>query len=257
VNTAQPKKARKAKITLAPLSPTSRATLDKARPWLDDFRSFLENVLEDSEQNRRQVMKQATKLVSGEGVPHPRSSAVFMAGTAVKLGADFLELISMAVQWEKKYGEDYGHGWLLRHPLKKLHLYQAYVSRGGKKQQHMVDSSVEEVEASKVDAPPTVAQKPLGKQPRSQGRGSSKRIRLFGDAGKPIAPTAPDHIDCNDPLGLIQKNIKVYWPDYKKWFLGTVEVYYRSKNVYRVLYREDKMLTYDLHNLTKVPHKRV
>ena len=72
-------------------------------------------------------MKQATLMVTGQGVKHPRNkNAVFLSGRPVLLGSDFGALINEALEWEDKYGEDRGHGWLLRHPLKKLWLFQHY-----------------------------------------------------------------------------------------------------------------------------------
>ena len=100
--------------------------LESMKGTIDKFESFLIG-LGDSEQNRRQVLRQARKLLSGQGVEHPRNDAFFRRNDPVHLGCNFRDLISDAWDFENTYGEDYGHGWLLRHPLKKLWLFQNHM----------------------------------------------------------------------------------------------------------------------------------
>merc|ERR1712216_775340 len=184
-------------LVLVPMSAEARAALKQIEQWMDGFHSFLEDTLGDSEQNRKQVTRQAKRLASGEGVPHPRSSAVFMQGQPVTLGSDFLTLIDEAQAWEDKYGEDYGHGWLLRHPLKKLHLYQAFLASGGQ--------CKAPEEPSKPSTPASTAQEEtLGKRARPtkvrdetiSKKETSKRARVNLEGR--MSP-----VEAADPLGLI------------------------------------------------------
>ena len=105
---SRPRRPKKRKLDLAPLSDEQREALSRSKGWLGDFEHFLTHTLGDSEQNRRQVIKQATKLASGQGVPHPRADATFRAGRAINLGDDFLEMRAEAQEWEDENGEDYG-----------------------------------------------------------------------------------------------------------------------------------------------------
>lgn len=41
--------------------------------------------------------------------------------------SDFIELLNEGQDYENKYGRDRGNGWLLRHPLKKLLLFQQFI----------------------------------------------------------------------------------------------------------------------------------
>lgn len=111
-----------------------------------------------SPQNEKSVMRQVLKLASGEGVRYESKkvccSAVckalfhiilddlshrsgitqygwsegcyFMKGKPVTPMSDIVELLKEAQKCEDKWGEDRGNGWLLRHPLKKLLLFQQF-----------------------------------------------------------------------------------------------------------------------------------
>ena len=91
--------------------------------------------LKNSEANARSVLRQARLLVGGAGVAHRYNDAapVFARGRKLTLGSNFTSLLDEAWEWENTYGEDYGHGWLLRHPIKKLMLFQEHVYLATKK----------------------------------------------------------------------------------------------------------------------------
>ena len=82
-----------------------------------------------SEQNRRSVIRQVRKLVSGEGVTYSYwpDGVVFRKDEPVTMQSDISKIIDDARDYEGQYGEDRGHGWLLKHPLRKLLFYQHYL----------------------------------------------------------------------------------------------------------------------------------
>ncbi|CAH0376842.1 unnamed protein product [Pelagomonas calceolata] len=82
-----------------------------------------------SEQNRRSVIRQVRKLVSGEGVTYSYwpEGRVFRKDEPVTMQSDISAIIEDARDYEDQYGEDRGHGWLLNHPLRKLLFYQHYL----------------------------------------------------------------------------------------------------------------------------------
>ena len=69
-----------------------------------------------SASNSSRVMARVQALVSGEGIRHPVTGAVFARGRKVSLGDDLEELFLQACAFEDTHGEDKGNGWLLRHP---------------------------------------------------------------------------------------------------------------------------------------------
>ena len=40
---------------------------------------------------------------------------------------DMIELMREGQECEDKWGKDHGNGWLISHPLKKLHLFQEFI----------------------------------------------------------------------------------------------------------------------------------
>jgi hypothetical protein len=129
------------RIVRPELSEEQRADLGLANldlGWLQGLENFLKDTelhtywfgRAASETNVARVMAQVRKLASGDGVPHPCASAVFMQGRPLTLGDDIRMLVEEAWQWLDVHGEDKGHGWLLNHPLKKVLAFQ----------QHMVDN---------------------------------------------------------------------------------------------------------------------
>jgi hypothetical protein len=48
----------------------------------------------------------------------------------------------------------------------------------------------------------------------------------------------------DDPVGVIGRTIIVYWPQYRKWYTGRVEVYNRDSEEYEVRYHDEPKDTY-------------
>ena len=118
---------RKRVLVVDDLSDEQRAAL----PEGFTMDAFIESpvIKELSEQNRRSVIRQVRKLVSGEGVTYSYwpDNVVFRKGEPVTMQSDISKIIDDARDYEDQYGEDRGHGWLLNHPLRKLLLYQHYL----------------------------------------------------------------------------------------------------------------------------------
>ena len=131
-----------------PMTDAEKKKLEKMKDVLDGFENFLIS-LGDSDQNRKQVLRQARKMLSGQGVEHPRNNAFFRRNEPVHLGCDFGQLIEDAWDFENTYGEDYGHGWLLRHPLKKLWLYQSQLMYDNQLSKNKPRASTSESEETK------------------------------------------------------------------------------------------------------------
>lgn len=96
------------------------------------FQEYLTEVDELSHQNRRNVVRQITKLHMGEGITYESRSygwpdgCYFMKGKVIGPTDDILHLMEIAQTCEDDWGQDHGNGWLLRHPLKKLYMFQQY-----------------------------------------------------------------------------------------------------------------------------------
>ena len=118
---------RKRVLVVDDLSDEQRAAL----PEGFTMDAFIESpvIKELSEQNRRSVIRQVRKLVSGEGVTYSYwpDNVVFRKGEPVTMQSDISKIIDDARDYEDQYGEDRGHGWLLNHPLRKLLFYQHYL----------------------------------------------------------------------------------------------------------------------------------
>jgi hypothetical protein len=97
---------------------------------LRDFHNWLLEVEKLSVSNTNAVLRVARKLVSGDGVQHKgRPGEVFRANEPVHLQTDMNALLRDASVWLPSSGPqklDLGNGWGLRHPCKKLWLYQKY-----------------------------------------------------------------------------------------------------------------------------------
>ena len=102
---------------------------------MDALEEFLCTEHPISDDNRRQVMRQAEKLVSGQGVRYDSPTygwdegVVFRKGEPVTMSSDIVQIISDARDFEDEHGRDHGNGWLLNHPLRKLLIYQTHVAR--------------------------------------------------------------------------------------------------------------------------------
>ena len=72
-------------------------------------------------------MPQASKLLRGEGVGYLHwGKKMFHEGHKITLMDDIAALYDEAIDCEARWGKDLGNGWLLKHPLKKLLLFQKF-----------------------------------------------------------------------------------------------------------------------------------
>lgn len=80
-----------------------------------------------SDSNERRVMPQASKLLRGEGIGYIHwKGKMFHKGDKITLMDDIVALYDEAIECEDKWGKDLGNGWLLKHPLKKLLIFQSF-----------------------------------------------------------------------------------------------------------------------------------
>jgi len=117
-------------------TPEQRSLLKKAQEtWIDDMHHFLLKTPHGrssktiSEANARTVIRQVKLLASGSGIPykHWPEGIIFAKDNPIDLSSDFVQLFQEADEYESRYGEDKGHGWLLKHPITKLYCYQCYL----------------------------------------------------------------------------------------------------------------------------------
>jgi hypothetical protein len=107
--------------------------------WLEDMEEWLRTVPHGngtkvvSSDNARTVMKQVRSLVAGVGITyrHWQEGACFQEGIKIHLGMDLDTLFDDAVEMENEFGRDLGNGWLLKHPIRKMQLYQYYRTHQG------------------------------------------------------------------------------------------------------------------------------
>ena len=103
--------------------------LESARARTQEYLTQVDSI---SDQNRRNVLRQITKLASGEGIRYESRAhgwpegCYFLGGVTVCPTDDILKLMDMGRECEEKWGRDRGNGWLLSHPLKKLYTFQQY-----------------------------------------------------------------------------------------------------------------------------------
>ncbi|KAH8091638.1 serine/threonine kinase [Aureococcus anophagefferens] len=102
---------------------------------MDAFEEFLTDEHPISEDNRRQVMRQAEKLVSGQGVATTRRPTAGAGGRLPQGRAgpasDIIQVIADARDFEDEHGRDHGNGWLLNHPPQAPHLPDPSPARAG------------------------------------------------------------------------------------------------------------------------------
>lgn len=96
------------------------------------FQDYLTEADQISDQNRRNVLRQITKLATGLGIRYESKAygwpddCYFLRGTKVGPTDDILKLMDLGRECEEEWGRDHGNGWLLSHPLKKLYQFQRY-----------------------------------------------------------------------------------------------------------------------------------
>jgi hypothetical protein len=116
------------------LSDEDYEKLRKVPDWLEDMEEWLRTVPHGngnkvvSQDNAASVMRQVRKLVSGVGITyhHWSEGTFFKRGKKIHLNTKMEELYDEAVEMEQKHGRDLGNGWLLRHPIRKMELYQEH-----------------------------------------------------------------------------------------------------------------------------------
>ena len=100
--------------------------------FISKIKEYLSEVDSLSDQNKRNVMRQVTKLVLGEGIRYDSKAygwpegCYFLKGTKVEPTDDILKLMDIGRECEDEWGRDHGNGWLLSHPLKKMYQFQQY-----------------------------------------------------------------------------------------------------------------------------------
>lgn len=100
--------------------------------FISKIKEYLSEVDSLSDQNKRNVMRQVTKLVLGEGIRYDSKAygwpegCYFLKGTKVHPTDDILKLMDIGRECEDEWGRDHGNGWLLSHPLKKMYQFQQY-----------------------------------------------------------------------------------------------------------------------------------
>jgi len=116
------------------LSKEDRKSLASADDnFMAKFQEFLAYKNRISEQNMRNVMRQARKLANGQGIRYesPRygwpEGCYFKKGKRITPMSDIVELMMEGQACEDKWGRDHGNGWLIAHPLKKLLLFQQFI----------------------------------------------------------------------------------------------------------------------------------
>lgn len=102
--------------------------------WIDEFKEYLENDEADgkklSETNVQRTFASINGLRLGYGVnyaPKKEFSVEFMKGIKIDLSMNIDKMLEDAKAFEEIIGKDKSHGWIARHPLKKLALFQQHV----------------------------------------------------------------------------------------------------------------------------------
>ena len=95
--------------------------------WLGTTTQFHKAISPD---NRKTVIRQVTKLVTGVGVDyhHWPAGVVFRKGEPVTLQDDIEQIKEDAKDFEAQHGRDLGNGWLLNHPLQKMILFRDHLA---------------------------------------------------------------------------------------------------------------------------------
>ena len=117
-----------------PWEPTDEQRERLGEFFVEEFYDFLGTTTkyhkEISPDNRKTVIRQVTKLVTGVGVEyhHWPAGVVFRKGEPVTLQDDLAEIKEDAKDFEAQHGRDLGNGWLLNHPLQKMILFRDHLA---------------------------------------------------------------------------------------------------------------------------------
>jgi len=98
---------------------------------LDEFQAYLDARI--TIDNRKNVMRVARRLVSGQGVTHKaKPGEAFLLGHSLSPKDDIVKIRKLASIWLPYSGKnklDRGNGWALNHPLTKLIQFKAHLLR--------------------------------------------------------------------------------------------------------------------------------
>ena len=96
--------------------------------YLTKFEEFLRYYDKVSDANCRSILRQIEKLSRGEGITYGgwAEGVVFKPGVKITPLSDLIELFAEATEMEARHGRDKGNGWLLKHPIKKLLMFQQF-----------------------------------------------------------------------------------------------------------------------------------
>lgn len=121
---------RKVRYTPAPRKEDMwRVRVAAGDDWVERMRDYLATVEKISETNTSRVMRQVRLMVSGRGIMNPNDSrGIFMHKRKLQVDDNVNELLDLAEEFFDTYGPDYGNGWLVNHPLKKLANFQSYLA---------------------------------------------------------------------------------------------------------------------------------
>jgi hypothetical protein len=106
--------------------------------WISEMYTFLLKVPHGqghskktvSQTNAERVMCKVRQLMSGDGISyhHWPDGTIFGRNLQIDIrSTNFTHLLDEAIEFEETYGKDLGNGWLLRHPIEKLRLFQEYL----------------------------------------------------------------------------------------------------------------------------------
>ncbi|KAG7372043.1 hypothetical protein IV203_018186 [Nitzschia inconspicua] len=171
------------------------ATIDSN--YLEKFQEFLVYHNKISDQNVRNVMRQVTKLATGQGVRYEspkygwKPHQVFQKGIKVTPLSDFVELMEFARKAEDEWGRDHGNGWLLSHPLKKMLLFQQFclqnpdflTSKRRLKEYYAMDDDVEE-EKHVTDTVQCAAEVEIPNESESEMKTTESSLEMKATTGK-------------------------------------------------------------------------
>lgn len=127
--------------------------------WITKMHTFLLKVPHGQGQSKKtvshtnaeRVISKVRQLMSGEGISyhHWPDGTVFGKNLNINIvSTNFTHLLDEAIEFEDRYGKDLGNGWLLRHPIEKLRLYQEYLLENKRTSQvgvQMIQTKTEDI----------------------------------------------------------------------------------------------------------------
>lgn len=184
--------------------------------WLPGFQQWLLEVDGVSQANMLTVMSKTRILVSGEGMSynHWPEGVIFNPGVEVNLSMDFDAMLDQAKAHEERYGEDKGHGWLLRHPINKLRRYQSYV---------------------------VVEKLRKGKEWPGVLNADEQMEKTYQEKNEHAGKSIPKEWPVTKRPGFLvgTKVYKDFGNDFGGWFWGRITKYEPDRQIYRVDYEDD------------------